>query len=63
MTEKYNQDGGISEQWLAEEIAEKEGKKEEQNIAQIKEILKITLDILAQEDTGEVETLLEKHAE
>ena len=34
---------------LAREIAEREGKKQEVNIAQISEILRITLTILAEE--------------
>ena len=63
MSEKYNLNGGISEQWLAEKITKIEGGKET-NIAQIKEILKITLDILAQlrdTDTDGFNDLLTKH--
>ena len=62
--EKYNQDGSISENWLANEIAVKEGKADEQNIAQIKEQLKITLDILAdmrENETDRFDELLNKH--
>lgn len=60
--EKFNQDGSINQNWIAERIAVIEGKKEEVNIAQIKEILKITLDILATDfSESEVSELLEKH--
>ena len=65
MTEKYNDDGAISEQWLAEQIAEREGKIEEQNIAQIKESLKITLEILhtlQQEDPDKFNEMLDFRA-
>jgi uncharacterized membrane protein len=55
----------INENELAKQIAEIEGKKEKQDIAQIKETLKITLDILATqwEDGNEVGVieLLKKH--
>lgn len=55
----------INENELAKQIAEIEGKKEKQDIAQIKETLKITLDILGthwQDDNeiGVIE-LLRKH--
>ncbi len=61
MTNHYNDDESINENWLADEIAESEGKKVEVNIAQIKEILRITLDILAKEDFHHIEKTLEKH--
>jgi len=64
MTDKYNQDESISEQWLAEEITNKEGKAEEVNIGQVKEILKITLDILAElknTDDDKFNDLISKH--
>lgn len=61
---KYNNDGSISQQWLAEEIARQEGKEEQVNIGQIKEQLRITLDILAELKKTEHDKLielLEKH--
>jgi len=61
MADKYNDDGSISQQWLAEEITAKEGKAEEVNIGQVKEVLKITLDILAGLNSEELSVLLEKH--
>ena len=61
MTEKYTKAGKINEQWLAEEIAKAEGKKESVNIAQIKEILRITLEQLAALEPEEVIELLAKH--
>ena len=45
---------------LAQQIAELEGKKEEVNIAQIKEILRCTLDLLAERKVSEVVELLER---
>ena len=60
--EKYLDNGEINQQWFSEEIARREGKKEQVNIAQIKEILKIILEISANEfDVSEIETLLAKH--
>lgn len=64
MTEKYNDDGSISQNWLAEEIARREEGKIEVNIAQIKDVLNDTLDILyslQQEDPGKFDELLKKH--
>jgi len=62
MTEKYNQDETINENWLAEEITDKEGKKVQVNIGQVKEVLKIALDLLAKEfSLDEIEGLLQKH--
>jgi len=61
MADKYNQDGSVSQQWIAEEITSKEGKEVEVNIGQVKEVLKITLGILAELDTEELNVLLEKH--
>lgn len=43
-----NQDGTLDENWFAKEIAQHEGKLEQVDIGQIKEVLKITLDILAE---------------
>ena len=62
--EKYNQDGSISQQWLAEEIARKEGGEESMSIGQIKEQLKITLDILAdikEHEPDKFNELITKH--
>ena len=61
MTEKYTKAGKINEQWFAEQIAKGEGKKESVNIAQIKEILHITLGLLALLEPEEVIGLLAKH--
>lgn len=63
MTEKYNQDSSINENWLAEEITSREAGLKEVDIAQIKESLKATLDILATEfSRDEVTKLLDKHS-
>ena len=65
MSEKLNQDESINENWLSEQIAEKEGKTDEQDIAEIKEMLKITLDLLSEireEDSDLIEGLLDKHS-
>ena len=54
----------INENALAKEIAIREGGKTEVNIAQIKEVLRNTLDILGNSDNfkmSEVIALLEKH--
>ena len=61
MSEKLNQDGSISQQWLAEQIAEKEGKEKSIDIGQIKETLKITLELLADLTAEELTELLTKH--
>lgn len=64
MADKYNQDGSISQQWIAEEITAKEGKEVEVDIGQVKEVLKITLDILAElrdTDTDKFNELISKH--
>ena len=71
MTDKFNQDGSVNENWLAVEITRREEGIEEVNIAQIKEILKVTLDILAEltkeghedEGRGKVDGLFAKHEE
>ncbi len=65
MTEKYNEDGSINQQWFAEKITAREGKEEEVNIGQVKEVLKIALDILAElraSDTDKFNELITKHA-
>ena len=46
---------------LAEVIAQREGKKKAVNIAQIKEILKITLVALADLDRGQVNALFDRY--
>lgn len=64
MTEKYNDDGSISQNWLAEEIAKREEGKIEVNIAQIKDVLNHTLDILyrlQQDEPEKLNALLFKH--
>ena len=62
MTEKRNQDGSINENWLAEEITQREAGKTEVNIAQVKDVLDDALDILATEYPQElVDQLLAKH--
>lgn len=61
MDVKYTKKGIISEEWLAEEITKAEGKKESVNIAQVKEVLRITLDILASLKEEDVLLLLKKH--
>lgn len=54
--------GKVNLNYVAVKIAELEGKKIEINIAQIKEILKNTLGILANEYTDEnIRDLLEKY--
>ena len=65
MTEKFNEDGSVSQNWLAEEIAKREEGKIEVNIAQIKDVLNDTLDLLyglQQEDAGKFDELLKKHS-
>lgn len=65
----YSESGGYSSQVrcqminlnkLACQIAEKEGKKISLSIAQIKEVLRITLDLLSKEKSSEVLRLLGK---
>ena len=51
----------LNENKLAKSIAEQEGGKTQVNIAQIKECLKITLDILAKEVPSVALALIEKH--
>jgi len=61
VADKYNQDGSVSQQWLAEEITSAEGGVKEVDIGQTKQILKITLDLLAGLEPEELKTVLEKH--
>jgi len=61
IADKHLPNGEINQQWLAEEIASKESGIREVDIGQIKEILKITLSILAKFEKNELETLLAKH--
>jgi len=49
----------IDENELARAIAIREGKKEQVNIAQIKEVLKIALDILGEEFEGNPKGVIE----
>lgn len=46
---------------LAQEIAKKEAGKEEVNIAQINEVLKATLEVLAQYPLLDISNLLDKY--
>jgi len=57
-TKKYNLNGMINQQWLSEEVARLEGKKEEVDIGQIKEIQKIILEILSEFYEDEVIDLI-----
>ena len=57
-TKKYNLNGTINQQWLSEEVARLEGKKEEVDIGQIKEIQKIILELLSEYDEDEVIDLI-----
>lgn len=50
----------INQNELAQAIAKFEGKKVEVNVAQIKEVLRIALDLLAQEQPSAVEKLLSR---
>ncbi len=52
---------GINLNNFAIQIAKKEGKKKQVNIAQIKEILKITLQLLAKRKLLEVIRLLKRY--
>ena len=64
MTDKFNRDGSINENWLAEEITSREAGLKEVDIGQTKEILKITLDILAElreSNSINFNALIEKH--
>ncbi len=53
----------INENLLAKHIACREGKCQQLTIAQIKEVLKVTLELLATHPASEVLALVEKHAE
>jgi len=57
-TKKYNLNGTINQQWLSEEVARLEGKKDEVDIGQIKEIQKIILELLSEYDEDEVIDLI-----
>ena len=61
MSDKYNQDGSINENWLAEEITRREEGLREVDIAQTKESLKVTLEILAELATDECGSLIQRH--
>ena len=51
----------INENKLAQEISKREGKKVEVNIAQIKEVQRVLLEILAEYDDEQVLALIHKH--
>jgi len=51
----------INENKFAVRVANLEGGRAEVNVAQIKEILKIVLDLLAERKASEVMALIEKH--
>jgi hypothetical protein len=53
----------INENALAKKVTEAEGLKKVLSIADCKEVLRITLDLLACERPSEVLALLEKHEE
>ena len=57
-TKKYNLNGTINQQWLSEEVARLEGKKDEVDIGQIKEIQKIILELLSEFDEDEILDLI-----
>lgn len=62
MTEdRYNQDGTINENWLAVEITKREEGMKEVDIAQVKDTLKATLEILAGLTGSEISELLGRH--
>lgn len=52
MTDKFNQDGSINENWLAEEITQRQKLLDNPSLAanpqQVEDVLKITLDILVE---------------
>jgi hypothetical protein len=53
----------INENKLAKEIADREGGKLNLTIAQIKEVLRITLDLLSEHTASQILLLIEKHEE
>lgn len=53
----------INENELAKAIAQREGKCQQLTIAQIKEVLKVTLEMLALYPASEVMALIEKHGD
>lgn len=52
----------INENKLADAVCMAEGGKESLSVAQVKEVIRLTLDELAQARPSEVLALLEKHA-
>ncbi|MGC9445009.1 MAG: hypothetical protein ACP5E9_08830 [Candidatus Methanospirareceae archaeon] len=56
---KYTASGKVDEQWLAGEVAKREGGKESLGIAQIKEVQRHLLDLLADLKNDDVITLLD----
>jgi len=62
MAQKYTHDDMMNLNYVAERIAAYEGKKEQVNIAQIKECLKYTLQVFANEFTIiDIENVLLKY--
>ena len=53
----------INENTLAKMVSEEEGGGENLSIAQIKEVINVTLDLLSEYKMSEVVALIEKHAE
>jgi len=61
MSEKYNRDGTVNENWVAEQIAAQEGLKESISIAQVKEVLRIALELFAELTPTEMIDLVGRH--
>ena len=61
MSEKYNRDGTVNENWVAEQIAVQEGLKESISIAQVKEVLRIALELFAELTPTEMIDLVGRH--
>ena len=61
MKPNFVKQGLINENLFAKAISDMEGKKEEVNIAQIKEVQKCLLDLLAKCTFPEVANLLHRH--
>ncbi len=58
---KYTASGKVDEQWLAEEVAKREGGKENLSIAQVKEVQRNLFDLLSKLKNDEVIALLDAH--
>ena len=61
LTEEEKESNMIDEHQLSVDIAEVEGKKEEVDIAQIKEVLHIVIDKLSDHSNEEILELMEKY--